>query len=217
MQFGEISLHPVSDGSYWEDGGRLFGLVPRTLWGDVAPPDEHNRLRMELRCLLIQTHQRCILVGTGYGDKLPEGERTLLGLEGRQRVLSSLERLGVGPQDVDIVINTIDSDSATQDLKRVAFGGHLACVAGFPDFSKIEPFTRAISIHESALGGAHLSGDRTAQADLARMGKELIELVREEKLSPMLTKVISLEEIPQALISLSQRHVRGKIVARPDF
>jgi len=118
---------------------------------------------------------------------------------------------------VDIVINTIDSDSATQDLKRVAFGGHLACVAGFPDFSKIEPFTRAISIHESALGGAHLSGDRTAQADLARMGKELIELVREEKLSPMLTKVISLEEIPQALISLSQRHVRGKIVARPDF
>ena len=118
---------------------------------------------------------------------------------------------------VDIVINTIDSDSATQDLKRVAFGGHLACVAGFPDFSKIEPFTRAISIHESALGGAHLSGDRTAQADLARMGKELIELVREEKLSPMLTKVISLEKIPQALISLSQRHVRGKIVARPDF
>jgi len=118
---------------------------------------------------------------------------------------------------VDIVINTIDSDSATQDLKRVAFGGHLACVAGFPDFSKIEPFTRAISIHESALGGAHLSGDRTAKADLARMGKELIELVREEKLSPMLTKVISLEEIPKALISLSQRHVRGKIVARPDF
>jgi NADPH:quinone reductase-like Zn-dependent oxidoreductase len=117
---------------------------------------------------------------------------------------------------VDIVINTIDSDSATQDLKRVAFGGHLACVAGFPDFSKIEPFTRAISIHESALGGAHLSGDRTAQADLAKMGKEVIELVREEKLSPMLTKVISLEEIPQALISLSQRHVRGKIVARPD-
>ena len=118
---------------------------------------------------------------------------------------------------VDIVINTIDSDSATQDLKRVAFGGHLACVAGFPDFSKIEPFTRAISIHESALGGAHLSGDRTAQVDLARMGKELIELVREEKLSPMLTEVISLEEIPQALIRLSQRHVRGKIVARPDL
>ena len=106
MQFGEISLHPVSDGTYWEDGGRPFGLVPRTLWCRVAPPDEQNRLRMELRCLLIQTSQRCILVGTGYGDKLPEGERALLDLEGRQRLLGNLERLGVRPQDVDMVINT---------------------------------------------------------------------------------------------------------------
>jgi NADPH2:quinone reductase len=62
---------------------------------------------------------------------------------------------------VDIVINTIDSTSATEDIKRLAFGGHLACVAGLPDFGQIEPFTRAISIHESALGGAHLSGDRS--------------------------------------------------------
>ena len=106
MQFGEISLHPVSDGTYWEDGGRLFGLVPRTLWARVAQPDERNRLRMELRCLLIQTSQRCILVGTGYGDKLSKQEHKLLGLEGNHRLLGNLERLGVGPQDVDMVINT---------------------------------------------------------------------------------------------------------------
>ena len=117
---------------------------------------------------------------------------------------------------VDIALNTIDSDSATQDLTRLAFGGHLACVAGLPDFSKIEPFTRAISIHESALGGAHLSGDRIAQADLAEMGKELIDLVLEEKLSAMLTNVIALEAVPEALQRLSQRHVKGKLVARLD-
>ena len=117
---------------------------------------------------------------------------------------------------VDIAINTIDSDSATEDMNRLAFGGHLACVAGLPDFNRIEPFMRAISIHESALGGAHLSEDRVAQSDLAEMGKELIKLVQDGKISSMLSKLVSLEEIPQALADLSRRHVRGKIVARLD-
>ncbi len=117
---------------------------------------------------------------------------------------------------VDIAVNTIDSDSATEDMSRLAFGGHLACVAGLPDFNRIEPFTRAISIHESALGGAHLSGDKVAQSDLAEMGKELMKLVQDGKIVTMLSKLVSLEEIPQALTDLSRRHVRGKIVARLD-
>ncbi len=117
---------------------------------------------------------------------------------------------------VDIAINTIDGESATEDMNRLAFGGHLACVAGLPDFNRIEPFTRAVSIHESALGGAHLSGDRVAQSDLAEMGKELMKLVRDGKIITMLSKLVSLEEIPQALTDLSRRHVSGKIVARLD-
>lgn len=114
----------------------------------------------------------------------------------------------------DIIINTIDSESTTQDLQRLAYGGHLACVAGQPDFGQIKPFTRAVSIHESALGASHLFGDRSAQADLAKMGKELMQLVQTEKLFSMLSKVISLDEVPQALTELSERHVTGKIVAR---
>ena len=118
-----------------------------------------------------------------------------------------------GNRGVDIVINTVSGESATEDLGRLAFGGHLACVAGFPDFAKITPFTRAISIHESALGGAHLSGDIPAQKDLARMGSEMLEMLSQNQISSMLTEVISLEEIPEALTRLSKRHVRGKIVA----
>jgi len=117
---------------------------------------------------------------------------------------------------VDVALNTIDSDSATDDMNRLAFGGHLACVAELPDFTLIEPFTRAISIHESALGGAHLSGDRTAQIDLAEMGRELIEWVQDGKMISMLSELITLDKIPKALTDLSRRHVRGKIVARLD-
>ena len=117
---------------------------------------------------------------------------------------------------VDAIINTIDGESATQDLSRLRFGGHLACVVGLPDFSRIEPFSRAVSIHESALGGAHLSGDRLAQADLARMGHELLTMLDQGNLSSMLAKVISLDAVPHALQRLSHRHVSGKIVARVD-
>lgn len=106
MQFGDITLHLVSDGTYWEDGGGLFGLVPKVLWERTTRPDERNRLCFEMRCLLIETGQQRILVDTGYGDKLSEKQRGCINLEGKRRLLSDLERLGVGPHDVDLVINT---------------------------------------------------------------------------------------------------------------
>jgi glyoxylase-like metal-dependent hydrolase (beta-lactamase superfamily II) len=84
----------------------LFGLVPKTLWEQGTRPDDRNRLRLELRCLLIQTGQACILVGTGFGDKLSEEQRDAAGLDGKNRLLESLEGLGIGPQDVDLVVNT---------------------------------------------------------------------------------------------------------------
>ncbi len=106
MRFGNLSLHLVSDGTYWEDGGGLFGLVPKALWQQVMAPDDRNRLPFETRCLLIETDKQRILVDTGYGDKLSEKERGFISLEGERRLLRSLEKVGIGPLDVDLVINT---------------------------------------------------------------------------------------------------------------
>jgi glyoxylase-like metal-dependent hydrolase (beta-lactamase superfamily II) len=106
MRFGNLNLHLVSDGTYWEDGGRLFGLVPKVLWEKVAVPDERNCLQFEMRCLLVETKEQRVLVGTGYGDKLSQKKRDLVRLTGERRLLSGLEKLGVGPLDVDLVINT---------------------------------------------------------------------------------------------------------------
>jgi glyoxylase-like metal-dependent hydrolase (beta-lactamase superfamily II) len=106
MQFGDVTLHLISDGKYWEDGGGLFGLVPKALWERVAEPDERNRLCFELRSLLIETPEQHILVDTGYGDKLTDNERSFISLSGERRLLGSLEELGISPLDVDLVINT---------------------------------------------------------------------------------------------------------------
>jgi glyoxylase-like metal-dependent hydrolase (beta-lactamase superfamily II) len=106
MRFGRVKLQLVSDGIYWEDGGGLFGLVPKVLWERVAEPDERNRLAFEMRCLLVETGTQRILVDTGYGDKVTEKERGHVSLIGERRLLASLERLALGPPDVDLVINT---------------------------------------------------------------------------------------------------------------
>ena len=169
MQFGDIALHIVSDGTYWEDGGGLFGLVPQVLWEQMAPPDEHNRLCFNSRCLLIETSQQCILVDTGYGDKLSEKQRRFINLEGRQRLLGDLERLGIGPHDVDLVINT--------HLHGDRCGGNTLYA---PDGELVPTFPRATyCVQRLELADAHFPNERTRATYL---GENFCPLERNDQL-----------------------------------
>jgi NADPH:quinone reductase-like Zn-dependent oxidoreductase len=115
---------------------------------------------------------------------------------------------------VDAVIDTLGRQTATAGLEILAFGGQLVCVEALPDFSHWHMFNKALSVHEIALGVAHESGDRAAQEDLGEMGSELAALVAEGRIDPMISEIVTLDAIPDALRRLSERHVRGKIVAR---
>ena len=106
MRLGNTRLWLVSDGEYRLDGAGLFGLLPKTEWQEIAEPDEQNRIRIELHCLLIEAGGQRILVDTGYGDKLSAQEREFMLLQGDGRLLGNLAALGVAPEDVDLVINT---------------------------------------------------------------------------------------------------------------
>lgn len=115
---------------------------------------------------------------------------------------------------VDAVLDTVSRQNATESLDVLAFNGRIAYIAGAPDFSKVNPFTKALSYHEIALGAAHASQNLRAQMDLSEMGKEMMTLIEQKRISPMLEQVISLEEVPKGLSQLAERHVRGKIVAK---
>lgn len=115
---------------------------------------------------------------------------------------------------VNVVLNTISAETAAHDIENLAYNGHLICIAGLPNMSHVNAWEKALSVHNIALGGAHTSGDLTAQKDLARMGEEFGSLASEKKINPMLEEIISFEAIPVALKRLSERHVRGKIVAK---
>jgi len=113
---------------------------------------------------------------------------------------------------VDAVQAAVDADSADQGLAVLAFGGAISCIAGLPTLSD-QTFAKAISLHKISLGAAHQSNNRAAQLDLAQMAEEMIALVADKKINPMVEQVIALEDIPAGLAQLESRHVRGKIVA----
>lgn len=119
-----------------------------------------------------------------------------------------------GGRGVDAVVDAVSRQSATDSLDALAFLGHIVFISGAPDFTKIKPFTKSVSYHEIALGAAHKSDSHKAQKDLGKMGEEMLNLVKEGKISSMLNEIISLNEVPNALFRLSERHVKGKIVAK---
>lgn len=106
MKLGRFQLHRISDGEIKLDGGAMFGIVPRVLWERRAAPDERNRVRLGLNCLLIRTGSENILVDTGCGNKYSEKELDIYGITHPTDVLGELKRVGLRPEDVDIVINT---------------------------------------------------------------------------------------------------------------
>lgn len=107
MQFGSFRVEIIPDTEFRLDGGAMFGVVPRNLWARVCPPDDQNRIRMNLNCLLVDTGSERILIETGIGEKWSPKHRTMYGIA-RERSFSEslLNRAGVRPEQITIVINT---------------------------------------------------------------------------------------------------------------
>ena len=113
---------------------------------------------------------------------------------------------------VDRVLGAVDVNTANEGIEVLKFRGGLACVAGMPTITDTT-FAGAKSIHNIAYGGAHSSTNRAAQFDLANMATEMIALVADKKIDPMIEQSITMEQIPEGLAQLEGRHVKGKIVA----
>jgi glyoxylase-like metal-dependent hydrolase (beta-lactamase superfamily II) len=107
VQLGDYRLEIVPDAEFRLDGGAMFGVVPRTLWSRLSPPDEHNRVRLTANCLFVEAGRERVLVETGLGDKWSPKQREMYGIERREPFGERLRALtGCGPEDVTIVVNT---------------------------------------------------------------------------------------------------------------
>jgi NADPH:quinone reductase-like Zn-dependent oxidoreductase len=69
-------------------------------------------------------------------------------------------------------------------------------------------------VHDIALGGVYRSGNPKAIDRLGVTGQRFADFTSSRAIDPMVTEVITLEQIPEALTRLSKRTIRGKIVAK---
>jgi glyoxylase-like metal-dependent hydrolase (beta-lactamase superfamily II) len=107
MQFGDYRVEVVPDTEFRLDGGAMFGVVPRSLWSKVSPPDEHNRIRLNMNCLYVEAGSERILIETGIGDKWSEKQAQIYGITRRRALGESLKAItGRKPEEITIVVNT---------------------------------------------------------------------------------------------------------------
>lgn len=64
-----MKLHKIEAGNFQVDGGAVFGVVPKRVWQKRYPCNEENFCRLTMRCLLIDTGKKLILIDSGTGDK----------------------------------------------------------------------------------------------------------------------------------------------------
>lgn len=106
MRFGDLTLTLVNGGNFRLDGGAMHGVVPKTIWSRLVSCDELNRVEYATNCLLVEGHGKRTLIETGNGDKFPEKEREIYGIEHGQSAERNLRALGVEPASIDYVVMT---------------------------------------------------------------------------------------------------------------
>jgi len=120
LLFGGWRASAIETGFLWLDGGSMFGSVPKPLWSKLQPPDERNRIRLAMRCLLLEGYGRRVLVDVGVGDKFPPKLAEIYRLEHQETDLErALAARGLEPRDVtDVLLTHLHFDHAGGSTRR---------------------------------------------------------------------------------------------------
>ena len=77
MKFGNFEIFSIVENSFKIDGGAMFGVVPKIIWEKLSPPDEKNRVKLDLNLLLVISEKENILIDAGMGDALSEKQKKI--------------------------------------------------------------------------------------------------------------------------------------------
>jgi glyoxylase-like metal-dependent hydrolase (beta-lactamase superfamily II) len=95
-----MKLYTVNAGFFKLDGGAMFGVVPKSIWNKTNPADENNMCNWAMRCLLVETGDRLILIDNGMGDKQDARFFSHYYSNGTDTLEKSLNAHGFKPEDV---------------------------------------------------------------------------------------------------------------------
>ena len=118
-----MELYVIDTGFFKLDGGAMFGVVPRTLWSKQHPPDEKNLCTWAMRCLLVKTGDRLILIDNGIGDKQDAKFFAHYDLHGDDTLEASLRKHGFSRDDVtDMFLTHLHFDHCGGSIARQGEG-----------------------------------------------------------------------------------------------
>ncbi|CAG9622136.1 YtnP family quorum-quenching lactonase [Sutcliffiella rhizosphaerae] len=107
LSLGNWKLTWLNGGVTHLDGGAMFGVVPKALWSKKYPVNDLNQIELRTDPILIQTGEHNILVESGIGNgKLTEKQKRNFGATEESQVIEDLSKLGLTPNDIDIIIMT---------------------------------------------------------------------------------------------------------------
>lgn len=119
----DMQIIPIETGTLRLDGGAMFGVVPKQIWGRQLPTDEVNRVTWAMRCLLVIHGQRRILVDTGVGQKQDQRFQQHFAPANQELLLNNLAAHGLGPTDItDVLLTHLHFDHVGGAIFRNAAG-----------------------------------------------------------------------------------------------
>ena len=123
IEIGPYKAKAVPTGLFGLDGGAMFGTVPKVLWEKTNPADDHNRIAMEARALLLDggPNGKRVLIDCGigadfnakYGEKLGPKFAEMYNVSGGAGIEKGLASLGLKVDDItDVVLTHLHFDHA---------------------------------------------------------------------------------------------------------
>jgi glyoxylase-like metal-dependent hydrolase (beta-lactamase superfamily II) len=114
-----MKLYSINAGYFKLDGGAMFGVVPKSMWQKLNPPDKNNMCSWAMRCLLIEDEGRLILVDNGMGNKQNAKFFGHYFLHGHDTLENSLTKHGFCKDDItDVLLTHLHFDHCGGSIER---------------------------------------------------------------------------------------------------
>ena len=115
-----MKLYSINTGYFKLDGGAMFGVVPKSMWQKLNPPDENNMCSWAMRCLLIEDGNRLILIDNGMGNKQDEKFFGHYFLHGNDTLDKSLAKNGFSKEDItDVFLTHLHFDHCGGSIEKI--------------------------------------------------------------------------------------------------
>ncbi|MCD6065645.1 MAG: beta-lactamase [Bacteroidetes bacterium] len=113
-----MNIFSVNSGNFKLDGGAMFGVVPKSIWNRTNPADENNMCNWSMRCMLVQTGNRLILIDNGIGDKQDAKFFSYYFLNGDDTLEKSVNKAGFSFDEItDVFLTHLHFDHCGGSIK----------------------------------------------------------------------------------------------------